>query len=687
MKTKNLLAIAIVILTNYCFAQIPILNSNISFGKVVYLDFDGQSVSGTLWNSSYSVTTINAVPSAMSSANIIQIWKRVVEDYRPFDVNITTDSTVFNAALPNKRIRVIITSTSAWFGSAGGVAYLGSFTWGGNPTTPCWVFENHLANNAKYVAEACSHEAGHTFTLRHQSTWTVATCSKTAEYNPGQGSGITSWAPIMGVGYYKNVTTWYKGLSTTSCNVTQYDLTNTSPGLTTPNYLTYLPDDVGDTYALGKTISINNVLLKDSGIITQPTDIDVYKFQICNNRYISIDVKPWCLDTTSYDAANLDVRFQLYDAANNLLATDTSLTKLKTLVGMTLTPGSYYFTIDGGGSANYSDYGSMGKYYIKITSNNVPSITSAITSNSSACTGQAINFTDASSGSPNTWVWTTTGATPATSSLQNPSVIYNTAGVYTITLSATNGTASTCPVTTTINVTSVPALTISAPNNTLCNGQSLSLTGSGATTYTWMPGNVTGSAYVVTPTSTITYTLSGTNGACVGTSLKTLTVSPAFTVNAVSSNTLLCSGQTATLNYSGASTYTLYPGLITTKPATVSPTASTNYTITGANAAGCLNNANVNITVSICTGVTANSTATQLLVYPNPATNNITIKSEKNIGSFEIVNTVGALIYKQENIKESTVTIKTENWAKGIYFLKLNSGDLKEQVVRKIILQ
>lgn len=138
----------------------------------------------------------------MNAANITLIWKRISEDYRPFDVNITTDSVRFNNAAPNKRIRVIITPTSAWYGSAGGVAYVGSFAWGGTPGTPCWVFENQLGNNTKSIAEAAAHEVGHTLTLRHQSTYN-SSCTKTNEYNPGLGTGVTSWAPIMGVGYSK----------------------------------------------------------------------------------------------------------------------------------------------------------------------------------------------------------------------------------------------------------------------------------------------------------------------------------------------------------------------------------------------------------------------------------------------------------------------------------------------------
>src|SRR5437660_11220824 len=78
-------------------AQIPVLNSNPNAGKVIYLDFDGQVVTGTSWNSG---NTINAAASTLTSSptNMTTVWKRVTEDYYPFDVNVTTDSAVFNSA-------------------------------------------------------------------------------------------------------------------------------------------------------------------------------------------------------------------------------------------------------------------------------------------------------------------------------------------------------------------------------------------------------------------------------------------------------------------------------------------------------------------------------------------------------------------------------------------------------------
>ncbi len=58
----------------------------------------------------------------------------------------------------------------------------------------------------KNIAEAASHEIGHNLGLNHDGQTT-----STAGYYTGHGSGATGWAPIMGVGYSKEVTQWSKG--------------------------------------------------------------------------------------------------------------------------------------------------------------------------------------------------------------------------------------------------------------------------------------------------------------------------------------------------------------------------------------------------------------------------------------------------------------------------------------------
>ncbi len=612
MKTKQLYFVLTLFLAGKFMSQIPVLNSRPSnASKVIYLDFDGQVVTGTLWNNG---NTVNAVASTASQNSIKQIWQRVSEDYRPFDVNVTTDSMRFNNASPSSRIRVVFTGTSSWYGSAGGVAFLGSFTWGGYPGTPCWIFENQLNYSTKSMAEAAAHEVGHTLSLYHQSTYNTS-CTKTNEYNPGTGNGVTSWAPIMGVGYNRNVTIWHNGTNANGCSVFQNDHSGGSPGITGGSFLNYLPDDVGNTLSSAKILNLNTTSLSDSGIITTPGDVDLFRFEICNSRYISINAKPWALDTNSnsYAGANLDIKLKLYNSSGGLLLADTSYTKLNGLIGTTLSAGIYYFGIDGGASNNYSDYGSLGKYYVSIKALNPPQLANTIVTPTSLCAGQIAALNASSNGTPTIWNWNVSGPSAGSFTVQNPNFNFSNAGIYTITLLATSSSSLSCPVTKTIEVGNSPSLTVTGAGSPVCLPYGATLTASGANSYTWLPGNYSGSVLAVFPTTNTVYVLNANNGLCYNTSTVNVTIGAAVALSlSVSSNTI-CSGSSATISASGGISYSINPGNYTTSSAVVSPTYNTNYTITAYNGT-CYKTAYQLVSVEQPFGVTA--TASELYVCP-----------------------------------------------------------------------
>jgi hypothetical protein len=808
--------------------QMPNLNSNPGItNKVIFLDFDGQVVKGTSWNNG---NTINAAPSTLSQANKINVWKRLSEDYRPFDINITTDSVRFNNAPPNKRMRVIVTPTSAWYGSAGGVAFLGSFTWGGTPGTPCWVFENQLSYSTKNISEAAAHEVGHTLSLYHQSTYN-ASCVKTNEYHPGTGgTGVTSWGPIMGASYSRNVTIWHTGTSSNGCTVIQNDHSSSFTGLTGTPYLAFLPDDIGNTFNTAKILNLNTVNLSDSGIITTPADVDVYRFTICNNRYISVNAKPWALDTVNYGGANLDIKLKLFNAAGALIAGDSNLTRLRALVGANLTPGSYYFTIKGDISAYHDDYGSLGKYYISVKATNPPQLNNTILTGTNVCAGQNISLSYSSNGVPNSWQWDITGPNTSSYSTQNPTVNFNPAGVYTITLLATSSNSLSCPVTKTIDAGAIPGVTVTGlpfvcqPKNTtltaigatsytwlpanfngsvqilnpssnstftvvgangncnssavvtvnvippfsinvtasgsqICPGQTVSATASGANSYVWMPGNLNGSAQALTPTSNTTYTITGSNGSCNSNATIAVNVSQ-INLNVNVSNAALCAGQSVTLSASGAASYTVNPGGVTSNPSVFTPSANTTFFITGENGS-CSKTTSTQITVEpdfqillsvsdslLCLGDTAYITAfgansftfspgangggswvvapqvptsytltaanndncpkdtvifinvktcdkvgigklkiiSEVLIYPNPASGEFSVVQSKGISKIEIFNAMAALIYKENYTNTSKIKIDAKDWSTGVYFIKVYSGE-QALSVHKIVIQ
>jgi len=282
-------------------SQVPIYNSYPEAAPVIFLDFDGYTVSGTSWN--YN-GPIYCGGSGLNSNQITEIFNRVAEDYRPFTINITTDSTKYLSAPVNQRTRVVVTVTSDWYGSAGGVSFVNSFTWGDN--TPCFVFSQLLGYKTKNIAEAASHEAGHTLGLRHQSSYD-ANCSKTSDYNTGAGTGEMSWAPIMGVGYSRNLTTWYNGPSSLGCTEFQNDLDIIT---STANGITYRSDYQPTSFITAPTQVFTRNQFTASSIIVKNTDEDIFRFVLPSLKTFQLSAIPFNVGVGNA-GANLDLKVSL----------------------------------------------------------------------------------------------------------------------------------------------------------------------------------------------------------------------------------------------------------------------------------------------------------------------------------------------------------------------------------------
>ncbi|PSR55170.1 hypothetical protein AHMF7605_17475 [Adhaeribacter arboris] len=345
-------------------AAVPVLESLPGAGAVVYLDFDGQTITNTNWNQSYTNgKPIVAAPSTLTETEIIEVWKLMSEDFRPFALNVTTNEIVFNNAPPNRRIRVLFTPTESWYPkSVGGTAYVGSFTWGGITynEAPCWVFNT----TSKYAGEAGSHEVGHTLNLRHDGR-----NSPPEEYFKGQ----SFWAPIMGASYYVPLTQWSKGEYSNANNL-EDDLTKI-----TANGFGYRPDDHGNEINTATPLvkDVNGTVLAaaNKGIISTQTDVDVFTFTH-HGGPIALTVNP------APDFPDLDIYLSLRNSAGIEVATVNPGTLSATL-DTTLAAGTYYLAIDGttGALGANSDYATLGSYSISNKDYNLPVYTDGCATN------------------------------------------------------------------------------------------------------------------------------------------------------------------------------------------------------------------------------------------------------------------------------------------------------------------
>ncbi len=202
--------------------------------------------------------------------------------------------------------------------------------------------------------------------------------------------------------------------------------------------------------------------------------------------------------------------------------------------------------------------GSQGWFYRKA-----PELTAAFSaSNTTICNGTSVQFTDLSVGSPTSWNWTFEGGTPATSTLQNPSVTYATAGVYDVSLTVMQGSISNTVSNT--NMIHVDAPVTSAPAQPvgpvgICGSFNYNYTTTSvpaATSYIWAATPASAGSFSGTGTTgtlaasntwngPFTITVSGSNACGTGPASSTLNVELTFQPNPYSlfSGGGYCNGQ------------------------------------------------------------------------------------------------------------------------------------------------
>jgi hypothetical protein len=349
--TLKLLCLLAMAVPASLLAQIPKFTSLATAKATIYIDFDGENVTSGYWNGG---ATLNCSPASFTNTQIEEIYNRVSEDYRPFNIRITTDLDSFRTAPLNRRVRIIVTPTSAWRQGVGGIAYTGSFTWGDD--TPAFVFSDRLANSPKYVAECVSHESGHTLGLAHQTKYD-ASCTLLETYNTGSGSATSeiSWAPVMGNSYYKNMTGWNNGPTPSGCTANQDNLSI----ITSQNGFTYRVDDYTD--ATNNTATVLATSFTKAGIITTSTDKDAFKYTVSQTAHFHMEAAPYSIGANSM-GANLDIQIQLYSGTNTLVRTFNPTTTMNVTIDTVLNAGSYYFVVSGVGNEFGTDYGSLGSY-------------------------------------------------------------------------------------------------------------------------------------------------------------------------------------------------------------------------------------------------------------------------------------------------------------------------------------
>lgn len=368
-------------LASYTAADAFTLHSNPGASRKIFLDFDGGSLLSTnswllqglstLLFPGWSLDGSTAFSDSERSV-IVEVWARMAEDFAPFDVDVTTEeppsgglfrSTSSDTTYGTRVAFSSGTSVSAALckSNCGGLAWIGTFDAilsGGETRSPAWVFPSSLGNRAKSMAEAGSHEAGHTLGLGHDGTTTS-----------GYYSGTSLWGPLMGSPYSAGVTQWSKGDYPNASNH-EDDL-----AIAQTNGLTLREDEAGDSVATAVPLA---ALPGGRGRITTRSDEDWLTVTNCSGT-VTVQADPAAV------GANLDIGLELRGPTGTLITTAATATNRTTsgVTGLgagfsrTLSGGPYHVVVAGIGSGTtspstwpatgYDDFGSLGAYHLTVS--------------------------------------------------------------------------------------------------------------------------------------------------------------------------------------------------------------------------------------------------------------------------------------------------------------------------------
>jgi N-acetylneuraminic acid mutarotase len=309
---------------------------------------------------------------------------------------------------------------------------------------------------------------------------------------------------------------------------------------------------------------------------------------------------------------------------------------------------------------------------------------SGITSSPAICSGNSASLTlQSPDNSAVTWysTATTTVALATGSVLVTPPLSSGSATTVTYYASAATCSAS-ARTAVTLTVLPLPQLSFLNSPASACAGQVVTLTVTGAQTYSWSSGS---NATAITLTATVPgYTavvIATSPEGCENSASHTLIVHPQPTVSAAPSSTMECRGVTVTFSAQGAQSYSWSSGQnVPSFTVNNLPYATHHFTVTGFDANGCSATATLSFVSSECPGF-AEHQDRKFRLYPNPVTDHVILDpppAHETVYTF--FDALGKeVLRKTLEAGRSRISI---DLPQGLYFVRIGSGQVARIIVR-----
>jgi len=322
---------------------------------------------------------------------------------------------------------------------------------------------------------------------------------------------------------------------------------------------------------------------------------------------------------------------------------------------------------------------------ISVTVNPVPVVTASSDAPSNiVCEGTSVILT---AGGADTYAWDN-GVTDSVGFTPSVTTLYTVTG----TLSGT-GCSSTETIIITVNPVPAVGASSDAPANTICQDGTVTLTGSGADTYTWDNGVTDNTPFVITNTTTYVVTGTTTATGCTAADTITVNVNPLPSVDLAATPGFYCeyagiitlpSGSPAGGTYSGTSVTAN-----TFDPSIGAGSYNIIYTYTDAN--GCTNSDTEILVVDVCTGIAGATAAEGLNVYPNPSTGTFTLVYNQVVNgnlTIRIMDVQGKVVAAETLVNFAGTynnVFDLGSFDKGIYLIEVTGS--QNQAHKKVVVQ